>query len=93
MDKECDWRMVKCSNFPVQKYGKRVSQRNGCDVEVLIVDTLIDFNVLCCIMLLQYLNGESHAGTLSDDKARTVTEREESFEDDYRIVASEENLL
>ena len=27
--------VVKCSNFSVQKYGKRVSQRKGCDVELL----------------------------------------------------------
>ena len=27
--------VVKCSNFSVQKYGKRVSQRKDCDVEVL----------------------------------------------------------
>jgi len=30
--------VVKCSNFLVQKYGKRVSQRKGCDVEQLIVE-------------------------------------------------------
>jgi len=29
--------VAKCSNFLVQKYGKCVSQRKGCDVEVLIV--------------------------------------------------------
>ena len=28
--------VVKCSNFSVQKYGKRVSQSKGCDVELLI---------------------------------------------------------
>ena len=27
--------VVKCSNFSVQKYGKRMSQRKGCDVELL----------------------------------------------------------
>ena len=30
--------VVKCSNFSVQKYGKHVSQRKGCDVEVLIFE-------------------------------------------------------
>ena len=30
--------VVKCSNFSVQKYGKRVSQRKGCDVELLIFE-------------------------------------------------------
>jgi len=30
--------VVKCSNFSVQKYGERVSQRKGCDVKVLIVE-------------------------------------------------------
>jgi len=26
--------LVKCSNFSAQKYGMRVSQRKGCDVEL-----------------------------------------------------------
>jgi len=30
--------VVKCSNFSLQKYEKRVSQRKGCDVEVLTVE-------------------------------------------------------
>jgi len=30
--------VVKCSKFSVQKYGKRASQRKGCEVEVLIVE-------------------------------------------------------
>jgi len=39
VDKELQ--VVKCSNFLVQKYEKRVSQRKGCDVEMLIVDIII----------------------------------------------------
>ena len=30
--------VVKCSNFSVQKYGKIVSQRKVCDVELLVFD-------------------------------------------------------
>ena len=30
-----NFKWLKCSNFSVQKYGKRVSQRKGCDVELL----------------------------------------------------------
>ena len=43
MCKECDWRTSSGKVFhffSMQKYGKRVSQRKGCDVEVLIVDQI-----------------------------------------------------
>ena len=29
--------VVKCSNFSVQKYGRRVCQRKGCDVELMMI--------------------------------------------------------
>ena len=35
MTGELSGKVVKCSNFSVQKYGKCVSQRKGCDVELL----------------------------------------------------------
>ena len=53
--------VVKCSNFSVQKYGKRVSQRKGCDVELLTFECRESAWILCWITWFVWDNGRKAA--------------------------------